>query len=84
MLGLAEFERGLCSCGIHESLIEDGHFAIEERVCPVCAAGDRYERITEERDAKWRKSLGDDPPANRKDPADGRTAYVRMKSPDED
>lgn len=83
MLGLAEFERGVCACGWHESLIEGGHFAIEERVCPVCAAGARYDRITEDSDSKWREALGENPPPDRKDPADGRSAFVRMKSPDE-
>lgn len=77
---LAEFERGLCSCGWHESLTEDerNQFAIEEKVCPVCAAGDRYARIRSEQDDRWRKTLGDEPPANRKDPADGRSAFTRL------
>lgn len=83
MLGLTQYESEVCACGWHESLIPDGHFAIEEDSCPVCAAGDRYARIRADADAKWRKALGDEPPADRHDIADGRKARTRMKRPDE-
>lgn len=80
MEGLEKFEAQHCqTCGFHESLTDlDAHnFAIETPVCPVCQYRDRYERRQTEADDKYRASLGEKPPADRKDPADGRRIIIR-------
>lgn len=72
-----DYEAGLCSCGYHRNLTddEDSHFTLEKRVCPVCASSDRFDRM--QADADKAERPGDNPPADREDPADGRKIGVR-------
>jgi hypothetical protein len=85
MRGLAAYERGICDCGFHESLTGDkaNHFTFGTRTCPVCAGWDRYKRILGAQDEKMRAPLGENPPANRVDPADGRRDFPRLQTPAE-
>lgn len=82
LLGLAEYEKGLCECGWHESLTADktNHFTYETRTCPVCGGGERFTRILADRDEKKR---GEKPAPGRVDPADGRRVLSRLMTPTE-
>lgn len=82
MLALGRFELKLCACGFHEALTSDptNHFTFDERVCPVCRGGARYERKRAREDDEVRTKLGDKSPT---DPTDGRRIYTRLMSPDE-
>lgn len=81
--GLERHEAELCqTCGFHESLtdVEAHDFAIETKVCDVCAERDRADRMIAKKDETDRKSKwGDEPPAERRDRADGRRLLVRYK-----
>lgn len=48
------------------------------RYCSVCAGHARTARVLEERDDLARKKWGDDPPADRVDPADGQHQTVQL------
>jgi len=80
MLQLVEYEAGICDCGFHQSLADDeaNLFRIEKRTCPVCAEHDRWDRMQTEADQAEREKLGKNPPADRKDQADGRHVGVRF------
>lgn len=82
MAGLAIFERGVHTCGFHLSLTTDreNHFGIEEDVCLVCAATERYDRIRTDADKRAMKQMGgDDAPLGAPRPSDGRITYVKPK-----
>jgi hypothetical protein len=85
MLSLAEYERGVCDCGLHESLASDAanHFTFETRTCPVCRGIDRFARIQGAADESVRKQRGDNAPPGTPDPADGRRLFVKQLSPGE-
>lgn len=85
MLGLAAYEARVCECGWHESLTGDrsNFFTFEDRRCPVCAGRDRRARMLAEQDDRFRKALGENPPAAASYPSDGRRSFVRMMGPDE-
>ena len=73
---LVTYERGICDCGFHESVAGDegNHFRLEVRTCPVCASAARFDRMQAAADDTER---GKEPPADREDPADGRTVGMR-------
>lgn len=79
LLALAVYEAGICSCGFHESLTSDksNYFQPEHRVCPVCAAADKWSRITADADQQAAKARGDKAPPSLTHPEDGRKLYVR-------
>lgn len=86
LAGLAEFEDGQCrDCGWHESLTSDksNRFTFEIKHCPVCAGAEQFHRVLHDKDQKRLKALGDNPPARRKDSADGRKVLSRLMAPDE-
>lgn len=76
--GLAEYDAGICECGLHVSLTDtDEHDSkITLPVCKSCAAVQRYERMLIKVDNDLR---GDDPPAERYDRADGRRIRLTYK-----
>ena len=83
LLALAEYERGVHTCGYHWSLLEDktNVFMPEFRTCPVCRGATRFSRIQKEADEQIRKGNKDNPAAP--DPADGRDLLMRHLPPDE-
>lgn len=76
-----EHDMGVHSgCGVHTDLIEadDLMLSPKDRVCPLCAAKDRYERILIAADEKAAKAAGELLPADPR-PSDGRHFYIDMK-----
>ena len=83
MLALAEYEAGVCDCGLHESVATDpsNFFTFKHRVCPVCAAGARWGRKVREDDEAAMPPKGS--PADAPQPDDGRTAYLQPLTPEQ-
>lgn len=79
MLALGEYEDGVCGgCGFHSSIAdEDPYFALEEKVCPVCAQTQAEIRARDERE----KELAEKGVPRL--PSDGRTRYLRLLAPEE-
>ena len=83
MLALAEFESGVCDCGVHSSLSHDksNYFKLVEGKCPLCASLEVQGRIRAQHDAAAAKSAEDHPA--RPLPSDGRRLALRQVSPAE-
>lgn len=83
MLALDAYERGVCACGFHESLIDPTtlHVTFEDRVCPVCAGAAQYGRVLSARDEEFSKALGKDASPREKRPADGRRTFIVPTDP---
>lgn len=83
MLGLAEYEAGVCSCGFHRSQRDpaENFYTWETETCPMCSASAKRDRENEAEDAKVRKAAGDGPITSL--PSDGRKTYLRQMTPDE-
>jgi hypothetical protein len=81
MLALAEFEAGICDCGLHRSLADqDPALKLELPVCPVCADLAKSLRIIHDRDQAELKTLGKNPPADAARPDDGRQIRLVPKT----
>lgn len=82
MVELRAYEESLCSCGFPKSWTRDesNHFTFEDDHCRVCAGADQYARIQHAADEEHKKKLGEDPPADREDPSDGRKSHIRLMS----
>lgn len=80
MLALALYERGVCSCGFHQSLTRDkaNVFTFEEVVCSVCAGVSRYSRIQGDADDKALKAIGDNASPGSARPGDGRRTFTKI------
>lgn len=81
MRELGEYESGLCSgCGIHHEVASDPNVRVSfpPRDCDVCAGAAQNARINAEADKKHADSLGDNPPARRRDPSDGRYTMLQI------
>jgi hypothetical protein len=78
-IALGAYEADICKCGFHKSLTSDkrNHFTFVEERCPVCAGVDKYDRIQQERDSTYEKSLGDSPMPGAQRPADGRSTFTK-------
>lgn len=86
MAGLVAYEGKICNgCGWHETLAtdKDNYFTFESARCPVCAGHARLGRIHAAADERHRKAMGDNPPADRVEPGDGRKVMSRLMSPEE-
>lgn len=80
MQALAEYEAGVCSCGLHRSIADDDPaFDLEDHVCPVCAALDREIRVRD----KLEHEAESNEIVEKKRPSDGRTRTLRLLRPDE-
>ncbi|GHJ59130.1 hypothetical protein NOK12_16480 [Nocardioides sp. OK12] len=82
MLGLDEYEAGICACGFHQSLADDreNFFTFETRTCSVCKGQAQFSR--QQHDADQRATPEDASPASPR-PGDGRHTYTRRMSPSE-
>ena len=80
MLGLAEFEAGICDCGFHKSLTRDKRnvFSFEVDTCPVCAGRARYDRLQRKDDAEVQSRMENAPPTAPR-PGDGRHVHMQVK-----
>lgn len=59
MQAFAEYEAGICSCGLHQSVADtDPDLDMSERKCPVCAALARNERAIQHADESVKRQLG--------------------------
>lgn len=83
MEALSIYERGVCSCGFHESLTNDkaNAFTFEVKTCPVCRGAAKFDRIQQHSDEQSDKTLGDNPPPGLSRSADGRRTFIRQMSP---
>jgi len=82
-LELESYEAGVCSgCGFHHSVaVKDNDFGGSFPTCYVCAESERAQRIQQAADDAERKRLwGDDPPHDRRDPADGQRFRVVLRA----
>jgi hypothetical protein len=79
MLGLLEYEAGVHDgCGLHRSIADtDPNFALDDRVCPVCAQAEAYLRERADQELEDEKDL--EPSAPRK--SDGRSTFIRLEEP---
>lgn len=80
MLGLAEYEAGLCECGFHKSLAHDPeqYFDLVSETCPTCAGIAARERAQSKADETEAEALKGEPGRRRK--ADGRRWFVKWVS----
>lgn len=83
MQALAEYESGLCGCGLHKFVAdEDPDLEMVERVCPVCAGLARNMRIIHATDDRTvAQVLGDKPEPSAQRPDDGRYMSYRRTMP---
>lgn len=78
----AEYEAGLCACGLHQSIADtDPDLDMPERKCPVCAGLARNWRAIHHADEEATRALGE----RAKDPltplpGDGRHFTLAMRS----
>lgn len=81
MLGLAEYEAGICECGFHQSLTRDkgNVFSFEVDHCPVCAGKERYGRLQSQDDQDEVAKLGENPSPKLPRPWDGRQVVMHMQ-----
>jgi hypothetical protein len=79
MLGLIEYEAGVHDgCNLHRSIADaDPDFALDDRVCPVCAQAEAYLRARADQELEAEQNL--DPSAPRK--SDGRSTFIRLEEP---
>lgn len=82
MIALAEYEAGICNCGIHRSLTHDkaNFFSFVDDVCPVCRGAAQYGRMQAAKDEVAVKALGEKPQPTAPRPDDGRSTYVTKLS----
>lgn len=80
MLALAEYEAGICGCGMHKSIADtDPEMEMAERICPVCANLAKNGRIINDRDTTALKQVyGNEVPADAERPDDGRYLSLKM------
>jgi hypothetical protein len=86
MQALAEYEAGVCECGLHESEADkDPDLEIVPRHCPVCAGTARQMRVLAAEDEATVKQVygTNKPPAAAELPDDGRHMRMRRKAPAE-
>jgi len=83
MLALAEYDNGMCDCGMHKSVADtDPDLEMTERICPVCSGIARNLRVIADRDAKTLKECyGDKVPPDAPRPEDGRVLGIQAKPP---
>lgn len=84
MLALGIYEAGICECGLHQSQLDDpanNPHTIIDRVCKVCAAIDKYQRVQAEADQKALDAMGKKPQASSTRPSDGRTSLLKPLEP---
>ena len=83
MLGLSDYEAGICDCGFHESLTHDkaNVFSFKTDRCPVCTGRARYERLQASDDREEEEKLGENPPPTAQRPSDGRRVFMQMARP---
>lgn len=73
MLALAEYERGLCACGLPKDYADtDPHLEVKYRVCPVCAGLAKTARVQLSLDETATRALGEKPTPEADRPTDGR------------
>lgn len=83
LLAYLAYQRGICDCGIHESLKDPSNFfTFEYRTCPICKGLAQEGRKQAEQDGRVAEQLKDAPPATSR-PSDGRRMFVRQLSPRE-
>lgn len=73
------YQRGICDCGIHESLTTDKSnvFTFDKRMCPVCRGKAQYLRVLADEDKAVEERLKGAPAATPR-PSDGRRLYLRQ------
>lgn len=77
MLALADYEAGVCDCGMHKSIADtDPAMEMAERICPVCSGLARNLRVIADLDGK---SVDAKAPPEAARPSDGRHLSLRMK-----
>lgn len=83
MLALAYYERGVCDCGFHESVATDraNTFTFETKVCPLCRASAKMNRIQASADETADNQLGEKAPPGAPRAADGRRTFLRQLTP---
>lgn len=84
MLALAEYEAGICECGMHQSIADtDPDLDMLARICPVCSGLAKNFRIIADSDEKAMKELHGNkvPPPEAERPEDGRHYSLRIKPP---
>lgn len=86
MFALAEYEAGMCDCGMHKSIADtDPDLEMPARVCPVCSALAKNFRVIADSDEKALKErYGDKVPPEAARPEDGRHFALRTKPPKPD
>lgn len=80
MEAIAAYEKAICKCGIHASLLDDYEnqdFSLETWKCPLCADLAVEARVQDEKDEFARKVRGEN--IRRSLPSDGRYQFVRHK-----
>lgn len=73
MQALAQYESGVCECGLHESVAaEDPDLELVPRYCPTCAGIATAMRVVHANDDVAIKELGENPAPDAPRPDDGR------------
>jgi hypothetical protein len=73
MLALAEYEAGICACGLPKDLADaDPDLRLKYRVCPVCAGMAQATRVQHAYDEQDARTLGKNPAPGLPRPTDGR------------
>jgi hypothetical protein len=81
MLALAEFEAGICDCGLHRSLADqDPALKLELPVCPVCADLAKSLRIIHDGDRDELNTQGKNARGDAAGPDDGRQIRLVPKT----
>jgi hypothetical protein len=79
-LSLARYYRECCSCGLHQSVLDDpdrNPLTFQEWTCAICRARAVQERVVADRHEKADKSLGEKPSPKTPRAADGHHMAMR-------
>lgn len=80
MQALAEYNAGICECGMHKSVADnDPDMEMVQRRCPACVNLAKNLRTIHAEDDRALRVLGENPPADAMRPVDGRYLALRMK-----